>query len=291
MEIERTLSPCAGVRIHYRIWNPPASSAPAPTLVLLHGVASNLTRWTEFLNNTTLKETCRIIRLDLRGHARSQTLKGVNLRNWCKDVIAILDAETIDRAYIVGHSLGAQIALNLAYRSPQRLSGMVLIDPVVPGALRGYLAIGPRIRWLFIVAAEVLAIAHRLGLGPRTYPIRDLFELDRRTREQITADASRNLADLYHAPGRDIVYIPIANYVRDMLTVAKPLPPLEELFTPALTLLAQNPSISDAAANRRAMQRLPNNEIVTIHADHWPLTERPDETREAIERWCKRQFD
>jgi len=291
MEIEKSLSPGKGINIHYRVWSPQTSPEFAPTLVLLHGVASNLTRWTEFLNNTRLKQDFRIIRVDLRGHALSQTLKGVNLNNWCQDIIAILDAENIDRALIVGHSLGAQVALNLAHRRPERLSGMVLIDPVVPTALVGYLAIGRYIRWLLLFVAECLAIAHRIGFGQRTYPVRDLFELDRQTRERIKSDDSQNLADLYHAPGMDIVYIPIANYLRDLCAVAKPLPPLESISVPAVTLMAQNPSITDAAENRRVMQRLPNNEIVTIHADHWPLTEQPDETREAIEQWCLRLLD
>jgi len=290
MEQAKFLNLASGISIRYRVSVPAGVTASTPTLILIHGVASNLTRWTEFLTKTDLKSRCRIIRLDLRGHAESQTNTGVGMKNWCSDLIAILDEENIDRAYIVGHSLGAQVALNFAARFQNRVAGLVLIDPIVPSALKGRLAVGPYLRWLFSGFAYLAALWRRIFLPNHRFPLRDLYKLDQQTRKLIAKDPAANLAELYHSPTADMRYISLSNYVRDMCEVIRPLPPLEKITLPTLALLAMDPSVSDAAQNIKEMQRIPNITIETIDADHWPLTEKPDETREAIERWCLAQL-
>jgi len=291
MEHLKFLTISKNISIHYRVNCPDQETSTLPTLVLIHGVASNLTRWTEFLNKTSLKRYFRIIRLDLRGHAESQTNTGVGMNNWCKDLIAIFDRERVGSAIIVGHSLGAQVALNLASRFPARVAGLVLIDPIVPSALRGSMAFGPYLRWLLSGFSTIAAFWRRLFYRSQRFPLRDLFELDKKTRELIATDPSANLAELYHSPTADMRHISVANYVRDICEVLRPLPSLKDIHTPTLALLARDPSISNGDRNRQTMRQLPGIEIETIDADHWPLTEKPDETREAIERWCLARID
>ena len=285
MEQAKVLSLPNQVSIHYRVSTPDDHASSLPTLVLIHGVASNLTRWSEFLNRTCLKSSNRIIRMDLRGHAESQTNTGVGMGNWCKDLAGILDAENVDSATIVGHSLGAQVALQMAHRFPARIDRLVLIDPIVPSALKGFLAIGPYVRWLLSSFAYLATLWRRIFFPKNKFPLRDLYELDQRTRKLIAEDPAANLAELYHSPSLDMQYISVGNYVRDMCEVLRPLPPLADIQVPTLALLAKDPSVSDAVRNRETMLQMPNIEIETIDADHWPLTEKPDETREAIERW------
>jgi pimeloyl-ACP methyl ester carboxylesterase len=43
----------------------------------------------------------------------------------------------------------------------------------------------------------------------------------------------------------------------------------------------------DRARSRAVLARLPQLQLVEIHATHWPLTERPDEVRRAIEAWVE----
>lgn len=291
MEQDKILHRPDGVDFFYRVSVPDGSDpSQLPTLILIHGVASNLTRWTEFLLHTTLRQHCRIIRLDLRGHSRSQTDIGVGMKNWCQDIVAMLDAETISQAWIVGHSLGAQVALNLAYRYPSRIAGLVLIDPVIPAALTGYLALGPYLRYLLGLFANIVSLLRRFGFGKRNFVIRDLYQLDQETRKHINENPDVDLAELYHSPSLDMQFIPVSNYVRDMCEVVRPLPPLERIEAPALAVLARDPSVSSGEINRRVMASMPNLVIETIDADHWPLTEKPDETRQAIERWCLQQW-
>jgi len=51
----------------------------AGTIVLIHGVGSNASRWEEFTEQTPLREGWRIIRLDLRGHGASESREKATL--------------------------------------------------------------------------------------------------------------------------------------------------------------------------------------------------------------------
>jgi proline iminopeptidase len=64
---------------------------------------------------------------DLRGYGRSSTRQPFAISDHLDDVIALLDRLSIDRCLVLGWSLGGIIALELALRAPQRISGLILI--------------------------------------------------------------------------------------------------------------------------------------------------------------------
>src|SRR3989338_2539371 len=96
----------AGVTLSYRRWRAPGNPERRP-LVLLHGLASNHTRWAEFAEQTALKPSWNILRPDLRGHGESPARDPVGSETWCDDLLCLLDAEGADRTGIAGHRLGA----------------------------------------------------------------------------------------------------------------------------------------------------------------------------------------
>lgn len=70
----------------------------------------------------------RVIRLDLRGTGSSNAPEGPYLmENLAGDVAAVLDAIGVERAAIVGHSLGGYVALAFARMYVERLSGLALV--------------------------------------------------------------------------------------------------------------------------------------------------------------------
>ena len=72
-----------------------------------------------------------LTRLDLRGFGRSGRQTGSF--SHAADVLAVLDATRIDRAALVGASFGGRVALDLAAAHPERVTGLVLADPPLPG--------------------------------------------------------------------------------------------------------------------------------------------------------------
>lgn len=262
-----------------------------PVLVLLHGLASNYSRWSEFVEHTSLTERWDVMWPDLRGHGESFTRGEVSLIRWCEDLIALLGKEGYSSAALVGHSLGAQVAMAFAARYLERTEGMVLIDPLLSGALRG------RARWirrLTPLIASVVAIVrllNRLGLYRRGIPIRDLRRLDDETRAQLlTAGKQKEMIGLYASPWADLQYFPTANYLQELIEVTRPLPPLAEVNVPTLVLLSRGATFTDPGTTAGLLEPLAHVDIHAVSAHHWPITENPVEVRRAIEDWLYKRF-
>lgn len=285
MEILRTLRTADGATLGYRLWRNAAD--PKRFIVLLHGMASNMTRWSEFVEHTALKENWNIFRPDLRGHGESFARGRLGMDVWCRDLQAILDAEGCDKAVLVGHSLGAQVAVHFAARHPTRVRGLVLIDPVFHQALRGTMRavslMRPAIEWV----VSIILFLNRLGLRRRHIPARDLREMDEATRVKLLkAGKQQEMIELYSSPREDLKFFPVGSYLQELLEIIRPLPPLTQIQAPMLILLSKGITYTDPGIMRATIAGLPRAQTVSIDAYHWPLTENPVQVREAIEKWC-----
>lgn len=110
------------------VWVGPSDAAP--TVLLIHGVTASHLSWpyvAERLPNA------RLIAPDLRGRGRSNTLEGpAGLAAHARDMIAVLDALGVEQVVVVGHSMGAFVALVLGDLYPERISRVVLVDGGLP---------------------------------------------------------------------------------------------------------------------------------------------------------------
>lgn len=272
-----------GVTLSYRRWHAPGNPGHR-TLVLLHGLASNHTRWSEFAEQTALKESWSILRPDLRGHGESPTRGNIGLEIWCDDLVKLLDAEGASQAVIAGHSLGAQVACVFAARYPARVAGLVLLDPAHRPALRGWLNLARRLAHLLRFVTGLVRLLNRLGLGRRHFPLRDLRALDETTRAALaTSNDPQEIVHRYTAPWEDLRYFPLAHYLQELVEVTRPLPPPASVRVPVLVLFSNGVTFTDAAAMRDWVSGFPSARVQAIEAYHWPLTERPVDVRLAIE--------
>ncbi|WP_148591923.1 alpha/beta fold hydrolase [Aquisphaera giovannonii] len=108
-------------------------SGSGPDAILIHGLTGDLSIW--FLSRTfaALAETHRVTAYDLRGHGYSDApAEGYTSLDHARDLLALMDAQGIDRARLVGHSFGAVIAVHAAVLAPDRVEAIVLSDPYFP---------------------------------------------------------------------------------------------------------------------------------------------------------------
>lgn len=75
--------------------------------------------------------TNRVVRCDLRGFGRTGLEAGEFAHS--DDVVRVLDRVGVDRALLVGASLGGRVAMELAVRAPERVSGLLLSGSGLPG--------------------------------------------------------------------------------------------------------------------------------------------------------------
>ena len=123
----------AGVRIAFVDFAPPvpATGGEGDPILLVHGFASNhAVNWVNTLWTKTLGAAgFRVIALDNRGHGQSEKLydpAAYHTTVMAEDARRLLDHLGIERADVMGYSMGARIAAHLALAHPERVRSLLM---------------------------------------------------------------------------------------------------------------------------------------------------------------------
>ncbi len=131
-------------------------------IVLIHGAGGNHLHWPAALRRLP---DARVYAIDLPGHGRSDGPGRTSIEEYAADVVGFLDGVGLERAILVGHSMGGAIAQTVALRYPERVAGLVLVGTgarlrVSPLILEGILQ----------NFAGVLDLMDEWAWGPETPP-------------------------------------------------------------------------------------------------------------------------
>jgi esterase len=96
------------------------------TVVLLHGLFGSGDNLGALAR--ALAADHRVVSVDLRNHGRSPHSATMTLAELANDVAALLDARALERADVIGHSLGGKVAMQLALSEPARVRRLVCAD-------------------------------------------------------------------------------------------------------------------------------------------------------------------
>lgn len=284
MDQQKQLQTSDGASIAYWVHRSPRARGG---LVLLHGVASNHTRWSEFLQKTSLTEHWNTLRIDLRGHAQSLFRGRITMERWCDDLNEMMHAEGSEKNIIVGHSMGANLAMHFAHRYPQRVMGLVLIDPVPAFSVRKPLLRRRALRLFFCAAVGAMLLLNRLGLYRKQLPELDLQRLDEYVRETyLKHKRYAEMEKFYSSTREDLKYLPTAAYLQDLIEIMRPLPAVPAEM-PVLMLLSAGQRMADVELSRAYAKSLPDCQVIEFNANHWIMTEQPEAARAAIENWLE----
>ncbi|MEI6649582.1 MAG: alpha/beta hydrolase [Actinomycetes bacterium] len=129
---EKFLVPVAGGDLALFRFGPAGDGKP---VIMLHGVTSS-NRAFQFLAQSLIARGCVPYAVDLRGRGDSNHLPGpFGMRAHSEDLIAVLDFLGLDSIDVIGHSMGAFVAVALTGLYPDRVARTVLIDGGIPLAL------------------------------------------------------------------------------------------------------------------------------------------------------------
>ncbi|ANB03268.1 alpha/beta fold hydrolase [Ectothiorhodospira sp. BSL-9] len=269
-----------GLKLHY-LEADGGSEADAPTFVLLHGFTFNAYTWNELLPG--LAKHGRVVAHDqvpygLSAKPTRDDWSGPN--PFTKEaalthLLAFLDAREIDQAILVGNSSGATLAMEAALEAPERVSGLVLINPWVyvdrptfPDAVTQL----PQIRRLNLLLAR--------QLGSRG----TLLDLSYHDPEAIS-DERRALTMIHtRVENWDLAWGEL--FVRAMASPVDVSAHLGDLTQRSLVIIGDEDRVVPPEDSRRAAQELPNATVATIPGcGHVPQEECPGAVLEAVVEW------
>lgn len=127
------------LRLHYE------TEGAGPPVLFMHGYTSTIALWRDQV--PVFSADYRLICMDLRGHGESEGTgrDGYSLAALAGDALAVLDREGVERATIVGHSMGGMVAQELLARHKDRVSAAVFSSTTCKAPPREYFQ--PVVEW------------------------------------------------------------------------------------------------------------------------------------------------
>ncbi len=255
-------------------------------LICLHGLGSNKTSFFETVAALSPEYTVHAIDLPGFGSSSKPARAAYDARFFARATLAYMEAMEIDRAHLVGNSMGGRVAIELALAHPDRVQSLSLLCPAL--AFRRNRELVPLVR---LLRPELAAIPHPL----RTDQVRERFwslfarpeRLDP-TAADIAADEfcrtyrSRSARIAFFAAARNI-YLDAPHGRRGMWTR------LADLVPPTLFVWGDRDRLVPAAFTRHVADVIPHaQQVVLPECGHVPQVELPERTNELIRLQAER---
>jgi pimeloyl-ACP methyl ester carboxylesterase len=133
--LEQRVAVAPGVELHAEVWRGDPTTAP---VVLVHGLASNLRLW-DGVAERLHADGHTVVAIDQRGHGRSDAPEaGYEIDTAVADLLALIEALGLDRPLLAGQSWGGSVVLELAWRHPKSVRGIVCVDGGVTDMSQSY---------------------------------------------------------------------------------------------------------------------------------------------------------
>lgn len=251
------------VRLHYE------DTGSGPPLLFIHGLGSSVRDW--FAQVPHFDDRYRVLRIDLRGHGRSERPPGpYHMAQFARDVAVALRRLDAAPAYVVGLSMGGMVSLQLGADAPQLVRSLVVVNSMTDARLRTWHDV-----WFYTsrrTAIQILGM-RRVGriIGRRLFPKPTQATLRREfMRRWVRNDKQAYLWSMDAIMGWSVA---------DRLS---------SLSVPTL-LISSDQDYTPISAKNRAAARMPNASVAVVEDAHHALpVEKPDEFNALVDAFLAR---
>ena len=260
-----------GVRIHYE------ERGSGTAMVWAHGLGGTWQAWEKVMN--FFQDRYRVIAYDARGHGSSEKpdkLEAYSQDIMMEDMRGLMDALDINKAIVGGHSMGANVALNLAFRYPERCIGLI---PVGIGS--GSSDSG----WWWEWWGKLADIAEQEGMRAFLEEMKKLpawgtafndAEMAKQITETVLGNSAKAIANT------------IRGVQRERPSIFELAPKLEKLSVETLVVMSEGDT-PVVECFRFLAEHIPQTTLAVIPArSHWTFDEAPEQFMQAVEQYVRR---
>ena len=250
------------------VWEWPG--AP-PDSLLMHGIGNYGRYWDLFADAT--RERLHLVAPDARGHGDSpKPSHGYAPEDFVADAVRVIDAKGLERAVVVGHSMGGFHATALALAHPDRVRALVLVD------------VGPRVEEAGMTRARRLSLERPDRFHDQAAALAYLRETSPGYTDAVYAN---RMEWVFRRDGDALVWRSSKDALRQILDgssgASRPVwQRLGEIHVPVLVVRGtRSPSFSDATA-KRMLETLARATLLELDAAHNVPLDRPRELADAV---------
>ncbi|KAJ5386262.1 hypothetical protein N7509_008803 [Penicillium cosmopolitanum] len=257
----------------YQVYGPEKEQATRDPILFLHGLFGSKQ------NNRSISKALardlkrQIFCLDLRNHGQSFHAPEHNYSAMADDVQEFIQQQKMDKCVLIGHSMGAKVAMTMALRTPERVSGLIPVDnaPVnatlksdFPKYVRGMQHVENEKVKKQSEASKILE-AYEESLGIRQFLLTNLIRSEDdgtykfRVPLAVLGKSLDNMADFPYGQSDSIQYNGPALFVRgtkSQYVSDDTLPAIKKFF--------------------------PSAQVADVEAGHWLISENPEGFRQAV---------
>ncbi len=241
-----------GCKVYYRI------TGHGLPVVFIHGACEDHSIWDQQVKH--LSGLCRTVVLDLPGHGRSDPMREVSIDVYSDFLRSFLREIGIEKAVIVGHSMGGAIALKFCLMQPEMVLALILVDT---GAKLGvHPAFMEAIRNDHVRALKQFVTKYGVSKSTNRQALDSILGLMCRASRE-TAIADFEACDSFD--------------VRDQISNIK---------VPTLIIVGREDSMTPLEWSEFMRDRIEGSKIKVIPgSSHFPMIENPQELNRAMEEF------
>lgn len=256
-----------------------------PAVLLIHGIGDSSDTWRPVAGSLARHHT--VVAPDLLGHGRSEKPRAdytiAGFANGMRDLLSLLGLE---RATVVGHSLGGGVAAQFAYQFPERCERLVLVDSGGVGR-----TVSPLLRLAAVPGAE--ALMPLLGLPPVRLASRLGAELLRLFDTPLGRDAEEILAVFDALPDTEARRAILRTLRSGVDWRGQVITMLDRAYLaagiPTLVVWGRRDAIIPLGHGRLAQAALPGSELeIFDEAGHFPHHSDPDRFTRVVHEFIAR---
>jgi len=254
-------------------------------VLLLHGLGGAKSSFYD--TAAALSHRYRVHAIDLPGFGGSSKppTGRYDAAFFCRKVVAAMDSLGIERAHIVGNSMGGRVAIEIGLAHPDRVGGLALLCPAVAFVRRDW---HPLVR---VLRPEFGLLPHSLGRNRIEAQFWGLFA-DRDLVDPTVGDiAVDEFERIYRNAGARLAFLTAARniYLEKPFGRGGFYPRLAQLAPPAMFVWSSHDKLIPPGFQRHVERWLPSAEqIVLDGCGHVPQVERPEHTNGLLQRFFAR---